>query len=100
MKNMSREETGVPRDFVLKQIENEIHAGFTFVAAACRALKLSHPAEAESALSEASETHAKAAHELADSAAAQVRSIVRQLTELREAVDWLRETHVARAAGK
>jgi endonuclease IV len=100
MKNMSREGTGIPLNFVLKQIENEIHAGFAFVAAARQALKLSHLVQAESALDKAAETHKQAASALPDSTAGQMRALTHQLTELRESIDRLHETDFARAAGK
>jgi len=69
MKSMSEEGTGVSREFMLKQIENEIQA-------ARKALHLGngqmpqHPAESE---------------------AEQVRALTRQVAELRAAVDRLLE---------
>jgi hypothetical protein len=66
MENMGEEGTGVPRDFMLKQIENEM-------AAARRALRISQPAEREAA----------------DSQAGQVQAVTRQVAELRETIDKL-----------
>jgi hypothetical protein len=66
MENMGEEGTGVPRDFILKQIENEM-------AAARRALRMSQPA----------------GRETADSQAGQVRAVTRQVAELRETIDNL-----------
>jgi len=66
MENMREEGPGVGRDFMLKQIENE-------VMAARRALQMSQPAEREADGSEA----------------ARVRAVTRQVVELREAVEAL-----------
>jgi len=68
MENMSEEGAGVPRDFMLKQIENE-------VAAARRVLQMSQAAGREADGSDA----------------AQVRAVTQQVVELREAVDRLLE---------
>jgi phosphoserine phosphatase len=100
MQNMGQDKAGVPREFLLKQIENEINAGFAFVAAARNAYRLNQSTEAETSLQKAAETHEQASKELAESAVDQVRNVTHQLTELREAIDWLRENHFTRSAGK
>ena len=98
---MGKDGAVIRREFVMKQIENEITAGFAFVAAARRAYRLSgDPAEAEGALTKAAETHEQISKEVADSDVARVRIVTRQLMELREAIDWLRETHFTPATGK
>ncbi len=90
---MSKEETGISHEFLLKQIENEINAGFVFVERARKAMKLSRPVEAEGALAKAVETHQHLLNEVTDTPAGQVRAVTHQLAELREAIDWLREMH-------
>jgi hypothetical protein len=77
---------GVPSKFVLKQIENEIHAGFAFVDAASRHLKVSRMADAESRLSNAASP--------ADSVVEHIRIVTHSLNALREAVDFMLETHL------
>ncbi len=89
---MSSEETGIPREFVLKQIENEINAGFALVAAARQAYKQRQPVEAAGALAQATDAHEQILKEVSDSELGQLRALIRQVGELREAIDWLRET--------
>jgi len=67
MESMSEEGTGVSREFMLKQIENEIQA-------ARKALHL---------------TDGESRREPAESEAEQVRALTRQVVELREAVEAL-----------
>ena len=92
LKKAIKDDPPIPREFVLKQLENEINSGFAFVAAARRAYKLSDPALADGALDQASEKHEHVRQEVIASPSMQVRSIIHQLTELREAIDRLRET--------
>ncbi len=86
MENMGQEGTGIAREFMLKQIENEIHAGFAFVDAVRRVLKVSYKVEAESQQAQAVEP--------ASSAISQVRIVTHKLGELREAVDLMLEMHL------
>ncbi len=88
---MSREETGISHEFLLKQIENEINAGFALVDKACRAMKLRRPSEAEGVLAQAAQTHQQILNEVSETPASQVRAVTQQLAELREAIDWLYE---------
>ncbi len=84
------ENKAIRPDFVLKQIENEISAGFAFVAAARKAYKLSNTTEAESSLRKAAEKHEELLNEVYDTPEAQVRTITLQLSELRGAIEGLR----------
>ncbi len=90
----------MPRESLLKQIENEISAGFAFVAAARNAYRVSKDKEAEMSLKKAAEAHEQVSQEVSESTISQVRAVTHQLTELREAIDWLRENHLTRSAEK
>lgn len=90
---MSLENKEIPREFLLKQIENEIKAGFAFVAEARNAYKRSQPKEGDGALAQAAATHEHLNDEVSASPLAQVRMVTHQLSELRAAIDWLRETN-------
>jgi hypothetical protein len=89
-----------PREFLLKQIENEINAGFVLVEAARKAYKISQFVEADSALAKALKAHTKTLQHASESDLDHVRSITHQLKELREAINWLLESHLELAAKK
>ena len=92
MEKINEEAAGIPHEFTLKHIENEINAGFLFVAAARRAFKRGRPGEAADALEEAAKKRQTLLKEVSASPAVQVRAVIHQLSELREAIDWLRTT--------
>jgi hypothetical protein len=89
---MSSKPASIPRDFLLKQIENEINAAFVSLDAARKALNRRQPAESRGALESAAETHRRISQRVADSPVNRVRAIAHQLSELREAIDWLSES--------
>lgn len=86
--------TNPQREFLLKQIENEINAGFVLVEAARKAYKVSHFAEGDSALANALKAHTKTLQHVAESDLDHVRAVTHQLKELREAINWLLESHL------
>lgn len=84
------------RMFLLKQIENEISAGFLLVAAARKAYRVARVEEGNGALDQALTKHKQVTHQVSESEVEHIRSISHQLAELREAIDWLQDTHVAK----
>jgi hypothetical protein len=92
-RNMSLEHAPVSRQFLLKQLENEIDAAFSLVSAARKAYRQQQIVTGDDATQQAFEKYRQAKAELAGSTVDQVRAYTHQLTELRQAIDWLRETH-------
>ncbi len=92
--HMSSHPSGPPREFLLKQIENEINAAFVLVEKARQAYQVSQFAEGDSALANALKAHVKTVQHVSESELDQVRGITHQLKELREAINWLLESHV------
>lgn len=97
---MNREDTEIPREFILKQIENEISAGFAFVEAARRSLRQHQENGASHTSANAAYARQHIATEMEDSAVAQVRNVIHQLAELREAVEGIRLNHFKQAVGQ
>jgi hypothetical protein len=95
---MSNESSGIPQEFLLKQLENEINAGFVFVAAARNAYQHQQSSEGDGALEKAAEAYRRVQTEMSESPAARVRAITHQLSDLREAIDGLRASHFSRSA--
>ncbi len=92
--HMSTHPSVPPREFLLKQIENDINAAFVLVEKARKAYQVSQFAEGDSALANALKAHLKTMKQVSKSELDQVRGITHQMKELREAIDWLVESHV------
>jgi hypothetical protein len=88
---MMNDSTEVPREFLLKQITNEINAAYDLVAAARKAFRTSRTEEGKSVLTQAR----RAMLQVSDSEVAHLRAITYQLRELNEAINWLLEQHAA-----
>jgi hypothetical protein len=86
---MELETQNIPREYLLKMIENEINSGFVFVAVARKAYADAKFPEANAALTKAEELHSQASDIAQGSQAAQIRAVTHQLSELRAAIDWL-----------
>lgn len=93
---MNSDPARIPTEFLLKQIDNEIAAAFTFVEAARKAFRHQQPTEGVGALDKALKTHQEILTHVAASPVSQIRAVAHQLAELREAIDWLRESIPAR----
>jgi hypothetical protein len=76
--SMDAGSTGIPREFLLKQIENEVKAGFSLLEVTRRILGQDAP-------SQGGGNRNRIADPLADSTVARVRALIQQVTELREA---------------
>ena len=89
MLEMELEAQNIPREYLLKMIENEINSGFVFVAVARKAYADAKFSEANAALAKAEALHSEASDIAQGSQVAQIRAVTHQLSELRAAIDWL-----------
>ncbi len=89
MLQMELETQNIPREYLLKMIENEINTGFVFVAAARKAYANAKFSEANAALAKAEALHSQASDIAHGSQVQQIRAVTHQLSELRAAIDWL-----------
>ncbi len=85
-----REETELSLEFLLKQIENETHAGFTFVELARSAMNLSRSAREAGASAQPMRVYC--GQYLCDCSAVQIQALTEQLSRLSTAINSLHET--------
>jgi hypothetical protein len=88
---MSNSPDPLSRQFLLKQLENEINAGFVLVSAARRAYRQHQITAADDAVKQATETYRRAKAKLSESTSEHVRAITHQLGELCAAIEWLQQ---------